>query len=171
MIKYEGTKRTYRIISAFWHLERHLEIIYLTHWGRVTHICISKLDIISSDNGLSPDRRQAIVWTNAGMLLIGSLGTNFNEILSEIQTFSFKKMHLKISSVKSRPIPHHSRPKVTFYVAVVWLQMVDWYICSLIQYILFVPGDCKAYATNSILAVSPGIQGMWFHSHDGPRYG
>ena len=35
----------------------------LTHWGRATHICVSKLIIIGSDNGLSPVRRQAIVWT------------------------------------------------------------------------------------------------------------
>ena len=41
----------------------------LTHWGRVTHICVSKLTIIGSDNGLSPGRRQAIIWTNAGILL------------------------------------------------------------------------------------------------------
>ena len=34
---------------------------YLTHWGRVTHICVSKLAIIGSDNGLSPGRRQAII--------------------------------------------------------------------------------------------------------------
>ena len=56
----------------------------LTHWGRVTHICLNKLTIISSDNGLSPGRRQAIIWTNAGILLIGPLGTNFSEILIEI---------------------------------------------------------------------------------------
>ena len=68
----------------------------LTHWGRVTHICLSKLTIISSDNGLSPGRRQAIIWTNAGKLLFGPPGTNFSEILIEIHTFSFKKMHLKI---------------------------------------------------------------------------
>ena len=48
----------------------------LTHWGRVTHICVSKLTIIGSDNGLSPGRRQAIVWTNDGILLIRTLGTN-----------------------------------------------------------------------------------------------
>ena len=65
----------------------------LTHWGRVTHICIGKLSIIGSDNGLSPERRQAIIWTNAGILLIGPLATNFSEILIGIQTFSFKKMH------------------------------------------------------------------------------
>ena len=74
-----------------------------THWGRVTHICVSKLTIIGSDNGLSPDRRQAIIWTNAGILLIGSLGTSFSEILIKIHAFSFKKMHLKISSGKLRP--------------------------------------------------------------------
>ena len=75
----------------------------LTHWGRVTHICVGKLTIIGSDNGLSPGRRQAIIWTNAGILLIGPLGTNFSEILIAIEAFSFKKMHLEISSAKWRP--------------------------------------------------------------------
>ena len=67
------------------------------------HICVSKLAIIGPHNGLSPDRRQAIIWTNAGLLLIGPLGTNFSEILIEILTFSFKKMRLKVSSAKRRP--------------------------------------------------------------------
>ena len=74
----------------------------LTHWGRVTHICVSKLTIIGSDNGLSPGRRQAIIWTNAGILLIRTLGTNFSEILGKIHSFSFKKMHFKMSSAKGR---------------------------------------------------------------------
>ena len=55
------------------------------------------------DNGLLPGRGQAIIWTNAGILLIWTLGTNFREILSKIHTFSFKKIHLKISSAKWRP--------------------------------------------------------------------
>ena len=63
----------------------------LTHWGRVTHICVGNLTIIGPDNGLSPGRRQAIIWTNAGILLIGPCGTNFSEILIGIQTFSLKK--------------------------------------------------------------------------------
>ena len=75
----------------------------LTHWGRVTHICVGKLIIIGSDNGLSPGRRQAIIWTNAGILLIGPLRTNFSEISIEIRTFSFKKIHLKVSSGKWCP--------------------------------------------------------------------
>ena len=78
----------------------HQQPCHLTHWGRVTHICIGKTTIIGSDNGLAPGRRQAIIWTNAGILSIGLLGTNFIEILIGIQTFSFKKMHLKMSSAK-----------------------------------------------------------------------
>ena len=74
----------------------------LTHWGRVMHICVSELTIIGSDNGLSPGRRQAIIWTNAGTLLIRTLGTNFSEILGKINSFSFKKMHLKMLSAKWR---------------------------------------------------------------------
>ena len=66
--------------------------------GWLTHICVSKLTIIGSDNGLSPGRSQAIIWINAGILLIWAVGTNFSETLSEIHTFSFKKMLSKISS-------------------------------------------------------------------------
>ena len=71
----------------------------LTHWGRVTHICVGNLTITGSDNSLSPVRRQAIVWTNAGILQIGLLATIFREIC----IFSFKKLHLKMSSGKWRP--------------------------------------------------------------------
>ena len=69
----------------------------------MTHICVRKQTTICSDNGLSPGRHQAIIWTNDGILLIWPLGTNFNEILIEIHTFSFKKMHFKMSSGKWRP--------------------------------------------------------------------
>ena len=69
----------------------------------MTHICVGNLTIIGPDNGLSPELRQALIWTNAGILLIGPLGTKFIEILIWIQTFSFKKMHLKMSSAKWRP--------------------------------------------------------------------
>ena len=64
------------------------------------HTYVSKLAIIDSDNALSPARRQAIIWTNAGILLIQTLVTNFSEILREIHTFSFKKMHLEMLSGK-----------------------------------------------------------------------
>ena len=75
----------------------------LTHWGRVTHICVSKLTIIGSDNGLSPGWRQAIIYTNAGLISIRPLGTHFSESLIKIQNLSFTKMHLKISAAKWQP--------------------------------------------------------------------
>ena len=75
----------------------------LTHWGRVTHICVSKQTNTGLDYGLSPGRRQAIIRSNAGILLIRPLGTNFSEFLVEILIFSLKKMRLKVSSAKRPP--------------------------------------------------------------------
>ena len=55
---------------------------------------------------ISPGRHQAIIWTNAGVLLIGPLGTNFNGILIDSHAFSFKKWfwkcHLWIAGILSR---------------------------------------------------------------------
>ena len=68
-------------ISTYWSLE-------LTHWGRVTHICASQVTVVGSDNGLSPDRRQAIIWTNAEILLIEPLRTTLSDMLIEVDTFS-----------------------------------------------------------------------------------
>ena len=65
--------------------------------GRVTHICVGNLAIIGSDNCLSPGWRRAIIWTDAGILLIGPPETDFNEILIKNHTFSFKKIYLKMS--------------------------------------------------------------------------
>ena len=69
----------------------------------MTHICLSKLIIIAPDNGMLPGWCLAVISTNAGILLIGPLGTNFSEILIEIHTFSLKKIHLKMPSGKWRP--------------------------------------------------------------------
>ena len=69
-----------------------------THWGQMTHKCIGKMTRISSDIGLAPEQRQAIFWTNTGILLIGPLGTNFSEISIEIQTFFLNIICLKMLS-------------------------------------------------------------------------
>ena len=99
--KKQTSKKKYRIQAIFidelavkFILHNFVVILYmcesggwgweLTHWGRLTHVCVNKLTIIGSDNGLSPGRRQAIIWTNAGILLIGPLGKNFSEILIKI---------------------------------------------------------------------------------------
>ena len=80
--------------------------IFLTHWGRVTRP--SLVPIMSCHLALlSPDMCQAIIWTNAGILLIGPLGTNFSEILIGIHRFSLKKYIWKCllenGSLSSRP--------------------------------------------------------------------
>ena len=90
-----------------WSLELTVHLVllvyHLTPWGRVTHICVSNLTIIDSGDDLSPGRRQAIIWINAGILFIRSIVTNFNEISIDIRKFLFKKIYLKMSSVKWRP--------------------------------------------------------------------
>ena len=73
----------------------------------MTHIFVSKLTIIGSDNGLAPARRQAIIWTNAGILLIGLLGTTFRESLiknsnSSIEENVFEKV-CEMAAILSRP--------------------------------------------------------------------
>ena len=100
--------RRVNMTTAYWsaskgYTKRLYRAQFLTHWGRVTHICVDNITIIGPDNCLSPGRRQAIIWTNAGILSIGPLGTNFSENLIEILTFSFTKMRLKVSSAKWRP--------------------------------------------------------------------
>ena len=59
--------------------------------------------IITSDNGLSPMRCQAITWTNVDLLSIGPMGTNFSEIRIKIKQFSFTKMNLKMPFANWRP--------------------------------------------------------------------
>ena len=66
-------------------------LVQIIYWGQVTHICVSYFTVIGSDNGLSPGRRQAIIWTNAGILLIEPLATNFSEILIGIHNFHSMK--------------------------------------------------------------------------------
>ena len=83
----------------FWpqcfHCMRLSAMLLLTNcWGRVTHVCVGNLTIIGSDNhdnGLSPDRHQAIIWTHDGIMLIGPLEINFSEILIKIHTFHLRK--------------------------------------------------------------------------------
>ena len=75
------------LVCSWWLISLPFWICPLTHWGRLTLICVSKLTTIGSDNG----RRQAIIWTNDGMLLIRTSRTNFNKILSDIRAFHSRK--------------------------------------------------------------------------------
>ena len=93
-----GGSRVGSMNFAIWVLAGSIPWTDKTHWGRVTLICVHKLTIILSDNGLSPSWCQAAIWNIAGILLIGPLGTNFSEISLEIHTFSLKKIYMKMPS-------------------------------------------------------------------------
>ena len=75
--------------------------LFLTHWGRVTHICFGELTIIGSDNGLSPGWRQAIIWTNAGALSIGPLGNFYRNSYFFIQENKFDFVVCEMAAILS----------------------------------------------------------------------
>ena len=97
----------------------------------MTHICVSKLTLIGLDNGLSPGRRQVIIWTNAGILLSRTLGTNFSEIWSEIHTFSsrkcFENVVCELASNLSRPQCEWTPTSIIWHLmTVLWENSVCW---------------------------------------------
>ena len=74
----------------------------------MTHICVSELASIGSDNGLSPRRRQAIIRINAGILLIRTLGAQFNEIFYRnsyifIEENALENVVWKMAAILFRP--------------------------------------------------------------------
>ena len=104
---------------------------HITHWGRVTHICVSKLNIIGSENGLLPGWRQAIIWTNTGILLIWPSGTNFSEMLIEIHTFCIQENACE--NVVSEKVATLSRPQCDNHNVIIWLQGHKIYIDDMIH--------------------------------------
>ena len=98
MLKEKSTRTCHHLLLIY---EPHH--ILSTHWCRAMHICVHKLTIIVSDNGLLSGRRQAIILTIAGILFIGPLGTNCSENLIKIHTFSFKKIYFKMLFGICRP--------------------------------------------------------------------
>ena len=98
-IGYEKLKTSGRLLHELWKTR-----FGLTLWSPVTHICVNKLTTIGSDNG----RRQATIWPNVGIVLIGPLRTNFSEILTEIHIFlfqenAFENVVWKMAAIFSRP--------------------------------------------------------------------
>ena len=126
--------------------------------------------IISSDNGLSPVRRQVIIWTNAGILLIGPLGTNFSEILVGIQTFSFKKLHLKTSSTKWRlfclglnelsSVQHSYCTKCSYVVALRYV-LAQFYPKVCFTCTRALPRDCTRGRETTIKDIEPSYYNSW----------
>ena len=150
----------------------------------MTYICVSGLNTIGSDNGSSPSRRQAIIWTNDGILLIRTLRTNFSEILRVIHSFSIKKMHLKIISAKWRLFClglnelNHNRNQIRWriYVALwhyndVIMSPIGSQITSLaiIYSTVYTGADQRKHQSPASLAFVRGIhQGPVNSPHKGP---
>ena len=108
--------------SSLMHLYISLSRNEWTDWGWVTHICVSKLIINGSDNGLSPGWHQAIIWTNIGILLTWPLGTNFSEISIETYIFgqenAFENVVCEMAAILSQPQCTHGR--VFTYLKKLW---------------------------------------------------
>ena len=80
----------------------------ITHWGWVTHICVSKLTIIGSDKRLSSGRRQAIIWTIVGIFkgaLRSQLQWNINRNPNIfIQGIVFESGVYEMAAILSQPL-------------------------------------------------------------------
>ena len=126
----------------------------------MTHKWVSELTGIGSDNGLSPGRRQAIIWTNAGILSIGPLGTNFNDNFTEIHTFSLKKMRLKLSP----------RPQCVKSYFIFWNKTGRLPLRPILWRSRMMPGCLIGFLqvkeeTNCLLPMSKGISEISFKAH------
>ena len=97
----------------------------------MTHICVCKLTVIGSDNGLSHERRQAIIWTNAGILLIWPLGTNFRSNINRNTTIFIEENACVNVVCEMNPIL--SRPQCVFVLCVLlkWALHIDMLSCLL----------------------------------------
>ena len=132
---------TITIYLWFYHYIPQSEIWPLTEAEWCIYASVNQA-IKISDNGWLPSRRQDIIWTNDDLLLIRPSRTSFSEILIEIQIFSLKKIHLKMSSAKwqpyclglsvlMRPYPLHLPDYVRWWwwrsrAVPVWVAVLGW---------------------------------------------
>ena len=85
------------------------------NWTDITKLailCVGNLTIIGSDNGLSPGRRQAIIWTN------GEILWNFDQNwYIYIQENAFENVFCEMASILSQPQQSGTKPNL---VAKIW---------------------------------------------------
>ena len=141
----------------------------LTQWGRVTHICVSNLTIIGSDNGLSHGRCLAIIWTNAGILLIEPLGTNLSaiSIVVCILENAFENVVCDMAAILSRP-------QCVYYVVLAWehifLLEEDLGVAIVIRDLLTTDRPyCRYLSIHSIIDTSKRFWSRHFQTHFSKR--
>ena len=150
------------------HVAHDILYAYLTHWGRVTLICVSKLTIIDLDNGLTPWLCHGIIRTNAGILLIEPLGTKFSEISIGIHPFSFKKSAFENAICKMTSILFRPQCMLVTYMPGlrVYCQFICYQICSCMRrfnlYIWLSSNLLYLWVINNVIAYkgSPYIRGL-----------
>ena len=103
-------ERSAPVVAVSFHLPYMYNLLWIYcavgmhKWQKVVHHTQLRWTVF-----FSPVRRQAITWTNTGLLSIGLMGTYFNEIWIGILSFLFKKMPWKISSAKMAAILSRGR--------------------------------------------------------------
>ena len=131
----------------------------LTHWGWVMHICISKLTIIGSDNGLLPGWCKAIIWTIARILLLGPLGTNISEIFNQnsyifIQENAFENVVWKMAAILLWPWCDKLKARIWRHIYTMTITTYSWVPLKHVKYnIIFNPAtipDIKLIKTPHI---------------------
>ena len=111
---------SYNVLSTYTASDQ-IMMLWLTHWGRVTHICVGKLTIIGSDNGLAPTRNQC--WDIVNWNLRNKLQWNLkrNSYIF-IQENAFENVVWRMAAILSRPQCVNSlKPGLVFYL---WLRKV-----------------------------------------------
>ena len=124
----------------------------------MTHIWVSKPTSTGSDNGLSSGRCQAIIWTNAGILLIGPLGTNLSEISAKFIYFHWRKCIWKCRLENGG---HLSRPQCVKWFERIRFSRHVWY--TPLSGIEETPYFTKknAYALSNTITCCPDIFFLW----------
>ena len=100
----------------------------LTHWGRVTHTCVSTLTIIGSDNGLSPawsapSHYLNQCWNIVNWTLRNKLQWNFNRNSNIFIQNAFENAVCEMASIWSRPqwVNCFSKAYINGPVTAVWI--------------------------------------------------
>ena len=104
------------VVQAYYHL---------THWGRVTHTCVSKLITIGSDNGLSPGWHLDIIWINAGILVLEPQVTN-SWWRHQMETFS--ALLTICAGIHRSPVnsPHKGQWRGALMLSLICARINDW---------------------------------------------